>query len=292
MSHAASLGRRRRSARIAMVIVTSIATITQTIGAQSTRSVIARFALGGRAAAEFELPDWLREASGLAVTADGRILTHGDERGMVAEIDLTTRTARASFSLGQPPIRGDFEGVATAGHRIFLATSDGVLYVTDDTSRGRARFTRQATGFGDRCELEGLAYEPEAQVLLLGCKVPRDKRLEGFLTLFRWSVAHAAPASPDRLSVPLATMATRTGCASFRPSAVEIDPGSGHIVVLAGPERALVELTTQGALVDGVRLGDRHRQPEGLTFVGDSLLLIADEGGKHHATLSIYRRGH
>ncbi len=284
--------RRRRSARIALVIVTSIATIAQGLSAQSTRSVVERFALGGRAAAVFELPDWLREASGLAVSADGRILTHGDERGMVAEIDLATRTAKARFSLGRPPIRGDFEGVATAGHRIFLATSDGVLYATDDTSRGRARFTRHVTGFGDRCELEGLAYEPDAQVLLFGCKVPREKTLEGFVTLFRWSVARAAPASPDRLSVPLASIATRTGCAAFRPSAVEIDPVSGHIVVLAGPERALVELTKQGALIDGVRLGERHRQPEGVTFVGDSLLLIADEGGKHHATLSIYRRGH
>ncbi len=61
---------------------------------------------------------------------------------------------------------------------------------------------------------------------------------------------------------------------------------------MAGPERAVVEITTRGVVVDGARLTSRHRQPEGLTFVGDSLLVIADEGGKQHATLSIYRRAH
>ncbi len=249
MSTMASL-RRRRSARIALVIVTSIATIAQGLSAQSTRSVVERFALGGRAAAVFELPDWLREASGLAVSADGRILTHGDERGMVAEIDLATRTAKARFSLGRPPIRGDFEGVATAGHRIFLATSDGVLYATDDTSRGRARFTRHVTGFGDRCELEGLAYEPDAQVLLFGCKVPREKTLEGFVTLFRWSVARAAPLAATRKRVH------RSGRRG--------DPvRASDIVVLAGLERAPRGATKQGVLVDGVRLGDRHVSPKG-----------------------------
>ena len=283
-----ALAMRRSVPRVALLLLV----LSAPAWPQPSPGIVATYGLRALPERVITLPDWLREASGLAVTGDGRLLTHGDERGVVGEVDLVTGVVVRAFSLGHPPVRADFEGVAIAGDRIFLSTSDGALYETRDAPRGVARFTRYDTGFGARCELEGLAFEPVAQVLLFGCKVPREKRLIGHLTLFRWSVASARAATPDRLSVPLVAITARTGTATFRPSAVEIDPRTGHLVVVAGPERAVVELTTRGEVVDGTRLTRAHRQPEGITFVGDSLLVIADEGGKQHATLSIYRRAH
>jgi hypothetical protein len=55
---------------------------------------------------------------------------------------------------------------------------------------------------------------------------------------------------------------------------------SGHYVVVAGPQHALLEITADGAVVTShVLRAKSHRQPEGLTFVGDSVALLADEGG-------------
>ncbi len=199
--------------RVALLLL-----VTSTpVFAQSARGAIAAFGLRAQPERVITLPDWLREASGLAVTADGRVLIHGDERGVVGEVDLATGAVTRRFALGNPAVRADLEGVARAGSRIFLSTSDGQLYETSEGSRGVAPFSRLETGFGARCELEGLAYEPVEQVLLFGCKVPREKRLNGYLTLFRWSVASGRAATPERLSVPLAAITARTRRRPFAP---------------------------------------------------------------------------
>ncbi|MGH7713878.1 MAG: hypothetical protein ACREOG_21540, partial [Gemmatimonadaceae bacterium] len=61
----------------------------------------------------------------------------------------------------------------------------------------------------------------------------------------------------------------------------------------AGPERLLVEATARGVVIASHLLGRQlHPQPEGVTFVGDSLLVIADEGGrgKGHGSITCFRR--
>jgi uncharacterized protein YjiK len=152
-------------------------------------------------------------------------------------------------------------------------------------------YTSYETGLGAECELEGLAYEPSDRTLLVGCKQPRVPALRGTVTLFRWSIDRRAAATPARISVPLAAVTARTHTKQFHPSSVEREPRTGHYVVVAGPERAVVEVTSAGEVVAGRELPARlHRQPEGLTFVGDSVLLVADEGGNGRGALTAYTR--
>src|SRR5262245_54963359 len=58
---------------------------------------------------QIQLPQRLREISGLAVTPDGRLFAHGDERAALYEIDPERGRILKSFSLN---VRGDFEGLA------------------------------------------------------------------------------------------------------------------------------------------------------------------------------------
>jgi len=270
---------------LAAVLASSVAARHQGDGA-----VLDAFDLGREGALQARLPQGLREISGLALSADGRLFAHGDEVGIVYELDPATGTVRRSFSLGGPPPPGDFEGIAVAGERVFLITSGGRLYETR-AGEGRVAYTAYETGLGAQCEIEGLAYEPSDASLLAGCKEPRDQALRGTVTLLRWSVDRRAPATPARLSVPLASVTALTGTKHFHPSAVERERGTGHYVLVAGPEHAVVEITPAGEVVAGRQLSGRlHRQPEGLTFVGDSVLLIGDEGGGRHGTLTAYPR--
>ncbi len=263
----------------------------------AARAALDTVDLRSSAAIRVALPDALREISGLATTADGRLITHGDERAIVHELDARRGRSVRTFALDGRR-RGDFEGVAVVDDRLFLMTSDGWLYETRaDAGRDGASTSATAydTGLGASCELEGLAYEPSDRSLLRGCKHPRTRALRGRVTLFRWSVDRRASGRPSAASVAVSvaeSAATRgTGAGAFATSAVERDPRTGHYVLVAGPQRLLAEVTPAGVVVATRRLDHAlHPQPEGIAFLGDSALLIADEGGSGRATLTRYPR--
>ena len=261
-------------------------------GAARDSAALDAFDFRSKAASQVRLPHALHEISGLAVSDDGRVFAHGDERGIVYQVDYRSGSVVKAFSLGAPPVRGDFEGIAIAGVRFFLVTSTGRLYEMREGDDGAAvRYATYDTGMGRQCELEGLAYEPSDQALIVGCKRPYAPALRDAVTLFRWSVDRRASATPPAVSIPLADAIRQIKDKGFHPSAVEREPRSGHYVILAGPQRAIIEVTPGGEVLAVRPLSHRlHQQPEGLTFLGDSAVLIADEGGNGRGTLTVYPR--
>lgn len=259
--------------------------------ATSPVSVLARFDLTPGSAVQVRLPRALREISGLAVTADGRTFAHADERGVVMEVNVCEGTVEKSFSLGRPPVRADFEGIAIAGERFFLITSTGQLFETKEAANsGTAPFTIIDTGFGKICELEGLAWNSADRTLVTGCKQSKAPALRGRVGFLKWSVDRKAAAATPSLTMSLADVIRGTASRSFRPSAIERHAPSGNYIAIAGPERAMVEFTAAGAVVTSQPLNRQlHGQPEGLALVGDSLLVIGDEGGNGPGTLTCYR---
>ncbi len=256
-------------------------------------SLVELFDFRAKTAERVKLTRALHEISGLAVTADGRLFAHSDERGVVVEVDGCRGTIKKSFSLGRPPVRADFEGIAIVGERFFLLTSTGRLYEMREGADGATvPFTVRDTRFGKSCELEGLAYEPTDRVLLIGCKRSLHPELRGKVVIFRWSLDRAAPALPIGVAIPLRDVVAKGGGRTFNTSTIERDPRSKHYVLIAGPERLLAEVTPKGAVVATQPLPRQlHPQPEGATLLGDSVLVIADEGGggSGSGTLTCYR---
>ena len=95
------------------------------------------------------------------------------------------------------------------------------------------------------------------------------------------------------IAIPGDQIAEKIGKKHIRPSALVVDPESGHLFGVAGPQRAIFELKPNGELIDAIilPLADRHRQPEGIEITRDGKLLISDEGGKKKARLSVYTQG-
>ena len=247
------------------------------------------FAKGGDA--RWELPDALREVSGLADTPDGRVFAHADERAVIFELDMRRQRIAKSFTMGHQGAPGDFEGIAVVGGRFWLVTSDGFLYESGEGANGTdVSFRTYDTGVGTQCEVEGLAYDPGAATLLLACKEPRVRELRGMVAVFAWSVARRALVDRNGVRVRADSLARRAGVSAFHPSSIERDPITGHWLLLAARERAVVEITPQGRVVAGVALARKdHRQPEGIAIASDRTLLIADEGAGRRGTLTTYR---
>jgi len=246
--------------------------------------------LAGTPAKRFRLPAGLREISGLAAMADGRLLAHDDEHGEIGEIDPDGRIVKA-FAL-EPRLVADFEGIAVAEDRIFLLVSDGRLIETREGAPGeRVPYTVHRTGFERACEFEGLAYEPDDRSLLLLCKTAMMKELRGTLTVFRWSVTEHRPMSPDRMSIALPKeLRDRIG-GGFRGSGLERHPVTGQYLAISSINRAALLFTRSGELVEAAPLSRWHQQPEAVAILADGRVVLGDEGGKSAGRLTIYSCG-
>jgi uncharacterized protein YjiK len=260
-------------------------------GVVDSPSALADYAIAKGGDARWELPAALREVSGLAATTDGRVFAHGDERALIVELDVRRQRVAKTFSMGRQAVPGDFEGLAVAEDRFWLVTSDGILYESGEGADGaHVPFRAYDTGVGAMCEVEGLAYDPVATALLLACKEPRVRALRGMVAIFTWSIPRRALVSRGGLRMRADSLARRAGVSTFHPSGIERDPTTGHWLLIAAREHAVVEITPTGRVVASAALSRRrHRQAEGIAVASDLTLLIADEAAGGRPTLTTYR---
>jgi hypothetical protein len=257
---------------------------------QLPSSVLDRYDFSPGAGLRSDLPWALEEVSGLTVTPDGGLFAHNDERAIVFQIDPETGGVVKAFSLGSRGVPGDFEGIAAARGRFAMVTSSGQVFEFVEGEAGSAVDHRvHSTGLGRFCEIEGLAYDPAAEEFLLPCKETRAWDLHGHLVVISVPLESMRPYPVPRVFLPLEALGEHGLEPSFHPSAIEVLPEDGTMILAAAQEEALVELTSQGRLVAVRKLSKRdHPQTEGLTFLPDGTLVLADEGGGGRGRITLY----
>ncbi|MEO0422717.1 MAG: SdiA-regulated domain-containing protein [Pseudomonadota bacterium] len=250
--------------------------------------------LGAKAPLQWTLPDGLREISGLALDAQQRLFAIDDEQAVVYEIDYEDGGIRRRFAVGNPVLRGDFEGLAAVGETLYALTSDGVLLRFAPVEDGATTVgARRDTGLGKRCEFEGLAYDRQGDALLLACKRVLERGRKREVRLYRWSLAGDDLTSS---SIDEDILAAAVGTEDFQPSAVAIDRRDGSLWLLAARQQAVARLAVDASgrltLLEAQPLpfASLHRQSEGLALAEDGLVMIADEGGKQRGRLARYGR--
>lgn len=233
-----------------------------------------------------ELPDGLAEVSGLALDERGRLFAHDDEQAVIYEVNVQTGRVSAGFRLGETAVRSDFEGIALVGDRFFLVSSAGILYEFREASPGSVtEYRRTDIGLGSSCEVEGLAHHAADESLLVACKeTPDDRHI----------VIHRLPIDPSRgelepIRVRKEGLRAAGGTRNFSPSAIAVDPETGHLVLLAARQEQILEITWSGEIISVFRLSkSRHPRPEGLEFGPGGLLLIADEKDEVGPSVTVY----
>jgi uncharacterized protein YjiK len=238
---------------------------------------------------QWRLPDKLGEVSGLALTRDERLFAVADEAAIVYEIDYVNGGLIKAFAIGNPTVRGDFEGIAVLDGMVWLMTSKGRLYSFREGGDGeRVAYERVNTGLGDECEFEGLAAESRTGKLLLVCKDSKKKK-KG-LRIFEWLAADDNDQKATEIDLDEDAMADSIDKKQVHPSGIAINPVTGNLVVIAARQHAVFELSRAGQLLDVILNLDanRHGQPEGVAVTQDGRLLIADEAGNGAARLAVY----
>lgn len=242
--------------------------------------------------ARWLLPDQLKEISGLALTRDGRLLTHSVKRGRVFEIDYRRGMIVKEFSLakGDDALKGDLRGITAADDRLFIMSADGTLYeFREGADRAKVDYLVHDTGLRSACNFEGVAFARAINSLLLACHEVHDRAFTDALVIFRWKLDAEGPGRISRLTVPFAKLGAASGFTSVHPSDITVEPFQGNYVLIAAREKALIEVTPEGEVVRAGPLPGKHPRAEGVTVTTDSLLIISDEAGHRTPDEAVHR---
>ncbi|MFH1763971.1 MAG: SdiA-regulated domain-containing protein [Gemmatimonadota bacterium] len=258
--------------------------------AQTLKPLLDHYDLSPDAGHEEKLPRALEEVSGLATTPDGRLFAHDDERAIVYQVDPENGEILKAFSVGTMGIPGDFEGIAVAGERFFLVTSAGqIVEFREGAANSSVGYRIHSPGLGNLCEMEGLAFDEAAGALLMPCKNPRARNLRGHLVVFSVPLNTMRPDPMPRIFLPLGELAARGMGNEFHPSAIEVHPQTRSLILVSASEEALVELSPLGEILGTKKLKRKdHPQPEGVAFLPDWTLILADEGQGKRGTITRY----
>jgi uncharacterized protein YjiK len=238
-----------------------------------------------------ELARPLHEISGLALDVTDGLFAHHDERATVFRLDPADGRILSSFNLGSRGRTGDFEGIALAGSRFFLVTSDGRLLESGRGEDGASvEFDEIRIASRRVCaEIEGLEYDAPGNALLLACKFTEGRALRDRLVILRFSLRSRTLDAEPFISLPVESLAPFGLGSAINPSGIAIHPLTGTIIVLAALQRAIVELDRNGRVLGAAQLRGRyHAQAEGIAVTRDGTLIIADEGGSGVARLTYY----
>jgi uncharacterized protein YjiK len=235
------------------------------------------------------MPPELQEISGIAVTADGRLLAHGDENSKVFVLNPRTGIVLKKFTVGTG-IAGDFEGITVAGDDIYMITSNGTLYqFKEGASNAAVRYSTIDTHLGKECEFEGVAFEPDSAWLLMPCKRVSKKLPRGNLVIYRWRLQGTDSTRLTMLTIPHAEAIGSNDWKGLHPSDITVDPTTGNYILISAQEKALLEITPGGVVERSEELPGRHPQAEGVAITKDNILIVSDEVSKRPASITLYR---
>ncbi len=243
------------------------------------------------------MPDGLKEVSGLGPM--GQMLAAiNDETGIVFLLDKTTGEVKKQVAFKDS---GDFEGIEIVGNDAWAIKSNGTLYQIKNFMEPNPEVQTYKSFLDKENDVEGLAFDPKNNRLLLGCKgkgldregMPLNKaiyafdlttmtvadtpaflltlpNLEGFLS------SSDEPGAKKKMEHVYASEDTQL---KFSPSGIAIHPLTGDIYITSARGNTLLVLDSTGKIRYLERLKKNvHNQPEGICFDADGTMYIANEG--------------
>jgi uncharacterized protein YjiK len=169
-------------------------------------------------------------------------------------------------------------------------TSRGEILETTEGGNGDAMSYRlHRTRLEGLCEFEGLAYDSRTHSLLLPCKETRTREFAHHLVVLEVRLDSMSPYPVPRIFIPFQDLEALDLGDTFHPSAIEVHAETGSAVLISAREEVILETSPQGTLIGGRELRRKsHPQAEGVTFLRDGTLVLADEGRGKRGRLTRY----
>lgn len=258
---------------------------------KASQSWLSRYNLQDKQPKQFRLPKRISEASGLAMTSDGRLFTHDDERGVVYQLDYRRGQIVKQFSIGNFGVQEDFEGIAVKKDTIYMVASNGTIFEFREGEAGdRMLFTQYKTPLSMKNDVEGLEYDPETNALLLACKGGPGREYQGKKAIYAFPLSTKRLEEQPRFLIPLDAVAKKSHKGGFHPSGIARHPTSGTFFIISADGESVVELGKDGKILAQAEIPKRvNSQPEGIAFTPDGLtLILCNDGQGENGTLTLY----
>jgi uncharacterized protein YjiK len=254
------------------------------------RSALSDYNLSAKKPQQFVLPKKLSEASGLAFTSDGRLFSHGDERGVVYQIDYSNGTIIKQFSLGKFGVNEDFEDIAIVGKRFFVVASNGVIFEFAEGENGeRVQFKKYETFLSAKNDVEGLVYDPTTNALLLACKGSPGKGYNDFKAIYSFSLKSKELQKKPRFLISMTEVTKESVGAEFKPSGIALHPKTKTFFIIAAHGESIIELSSEGKLLGQQTIHPKaNPHPEGIAFAPDLTLVLCNDGQGKNGSISLY----
>ena len=247
-----------------------------------------------------ELPDVLKEVSGVADVGKNEVACVQDEEGIVFVYNLKKRKIIKQIPFGRD---ADYEGISYAEETFFVMRSNGILHEVNlpwDKPEVKTNSLKLPTWNN-----EGLCYDKKDNRLLIAPKSALDDgiekkekhpiysynlekgRLDKKPLFFIKKDKILAFAKKYKLSIPGKKKSKKK--VKFKPSSIAVHPFTDEVYVLSAKGNLLVVFDKNGTITGYARLNKKiFNHPEGLTFLQNGDMVVTNEGDEKKPTLLIF----
>ncbi|MEM6963342.1 MAG: SdiA-regulated domain-containing protein [Bacteroidota bacterium] len=264
----------------------------------------------------FEMPEQLKEISGLTISPDKEhLFAVNDEEGIIFFINKKTGGVVRKVKFHK---NGDYEGIECVGDDVYVVKSSGTVYQVNFITADSTSFKKRKYLFRKENDTEGLGYDSKNQRLLFACKgmaclhvgcridgcrskksiygldLKENKLVEEPIFEIKMEEVVAflqAHKSEEELKRFESIINPEDGDFHFHPSALAVHPLTGDVYVLASKGKKLIVLSATGKIKYVEKLKKKmHTQPEGIAFDSDGTMYISNEGKKEKpAKIHVFR---
>ena len=221
---------------------------------------------------KYDLPDKLKEISGLSYYKKNQLICVNDEQGKIFIYDLNEKKIIDKIPFGKD---GDYEGVEVVGDEVFVLKSNGKL---KGFKIGEAFEREIDCSEPEVLEYEGLGYDPKSKYLLLVAK-ERKKDVDDKKMIYAYDFDRKVLFK--HIAIPEEQVKDEANGKNFKPSGIAVNPQTGQTFIIASSGKKLLILSEKGQKEALISLNPTiFEQPEGICFSADGQLFISSEGKK------------
>lgn len=253
-----------------------------------------------------EVPQDLKEISGLSFVNDSVVAAIQDENGILYFFDINSKKIIKEFHFAED---GDFEDLVRKGNTMYIIRSDGVIYEIADFAGANPKVTYYKTPLKSKNNIEGLTYDTKNDRLLLAIKdknLDKAESADDVKNIYQFTLKdmkfHEEPVfrihmkdienqfKGDELIEAskhfLKSVGNRNLNEVIRPTALTFNPINGKLYILSSINKIIIVLNADGSFDSVIRFnGKEFSQPEGIAFNSKGELFISNEGKKNKGNI-------
>lgn len=250
-----------------------------------------------------ELPDSLKEISGITLLDSVTIACVQDENGIVFIYDMLQHKMKAELNFYED---GDYEGICNVDTSLFILRSDGTLFEISNYHSKIVNVVSYPTEM-KAANNEGLCYDKTLNRLLIARKnkIAKGKQYKNKRAIYAFDLKtrkmNENPviefdvdsiekiALKEKIKLPVKNKKkgkTDNHILRFASSEIAIHPLTGKIFLLSSRDYLLFIINKDGSIQHVEQLNPLiFVQPEGIAFLKNGDMLITNEGQKRNSTL-------